>query len=591
MHARLEPEALSRLIKAARGHQDCDLLIRGAFVVNVFTDDILRADVGVAEGRVAVVTDVPDSISASRVIDADGLFLTPGLIDGHMHLESTMLSPAQFARAVLAHGTTAAVLDPHEIANVAGRDGIRELVEACDGLPFRFLFTAPPAVPASRFEQSNGVITPDDMAELIKDPRFVGIGEAMDYPGVIAARPDVLAKLGVSGEKTIDGHAPGLQGRDLQAYIAAGPNSDHECSDEWEALEKLRAGMYLMIREGSAARNLDALIKLADVQTASRCLLVTDDLSPADLVEVGHLNHLLARAVRRGVTAPQAVRMATINAAQRFKLDGLGAIAPGYHADIAAFEDLSEFRAAFVVQDGRLVVSDGEIAADLPRRSFGSSLTHSVSVPRLDAEALEIPAGSGPARVIEARDSDIVTGSMLIRPCVIGGHVVADTGSDVLKIVVVERHGGSGDIGLGLVTGFGLTNGAMAGSVAHDAHNVIAVGANDADILRAVGRVGEMNGGLVVAAGGAIVGELPLPIGGLMSEDSAESVAATLICLEDAARELGCPMAHPFMTLSFMALSVVPELKITASGLVDVGAFELVPLFTGQQLNNARKAG
>lgn len=579
MQLRLGSEAKSRLVRAARGLEDCDTLIRGGFVVNVFTDEILRADVGIAVGRVAAVVEDPGGISARTVIDADGLFLTPGLIDGHMHLESTMLTPSRFAGCVLPLGTSGAVLDPHEIANVAGLEGIRDLMAACDGVPFRFLFTVPSAVPASEFELSNGRVGPAEMASLRDDPRVVGIGEAMDIGGVIGAVPEVLEKLDALPGKVVDGHAPGLSGRDLQAYIAAGPSSDHECADQWEALEKLRAGMYLMIREGSAARNLDELIGLVDNRTISRCLLVTDDVSPSDLVSLGHMNHLLAGAVRRGVSAVHAVRMATVNAAQRFKLDGMGAIAPGYHADIAAFEDLAELQAAFVLVEGRLVAVDGKTIVDMPPHSFGSVLAKSVHLPRLDMEALAMPFKPGLARVITARDGEITTGCEALSPASSGGRIVADTSRDVLKIVVVERYGNSGQVGLGLVNGFGLKDGAVAGSVAHDAHNVIAVGVNDSDILTAIIRVGELGGGLVVAANGKVISELPLPIGGLMSEDDAQSVAANLTVVEGTARELGCRMNHPFMTLSFMALSVVPELKITASGLVDTNERALVPLF------------
>ena len=569
------------LIEAARGKRPCDLALRGGLVVNVFTGEILCSDVGIQGGRIAAVG-ANGGIEATAVIDADGLILCPGLIDAHIHLESTMLTPAEFARAVLPLGTTAVVIDPHEIANVAGAPGIRELMAACRNLPLRFYLMIPPAVPASEFETSGARLDAEDMASLAGEPDVLGIAEEMDVAGVLDAREEVLSKLASVPGTAIDGHAPGISDRDLQAYAAAGINSDHECTNHWEALEKLRAGMYLMIREGSAAHNLDELVRLVDLNTERRCLLVSDDLSPADLVGLGHVDHLLRRAVRQGVGPVHAIRMVTLNAAERFGLDRVGAIAPGYRADLAAFEDLSDFRAAFVIAGGEFVAADGRISVAPPRHRFSEGLTSSVHLPELAPEDVLIPDHGGPARVIEAVDGQIITRELVLRPASLGGRVHADVDRDILKIVVVERHGKSGNAAVGLVTGFGLKRGAIASSVAHDSHNVVAVGASDKDIIHAIRRVGEMRGGLAAVAGGEVIADLPLPIGGLMSRASAPQVARTVRRLEVAARDLGCRMTHPFMTLSFMCLSVVPELKITDRGLVGVTRHELVPLFAGE---------
>jgi len=578
------------LIEAARGKRPCDLALSGGLVVNVFTSEILRADVGIQGGRIAAVS-ANGGIEAAAVIDAGGLILSPGLIDAHMHLESTMLTPAEFARAALPLGTTAVVSDPHEIANVAGASGIRELMSACRNLPLTFYFMLPPAVPASEFETSGARLDAEDMASLANEPHVLGIAEEMDVAGVLDTREETLSKLGSLPGRVTDGHAPGLSDRDLQAYAAAGITSDHESTNHWDALEKLRAGMYLMIREGSAARNLDDLIGLVDPNTERRCLLVTDDLSPADLVSRGHVDHLLRRAVRRGVGPVHAIRMVTLNAAERFGLDRVGAIAPGYRADLVAFEDLSDFRAAFVIAGGRLVAADGEMAVPLPRHRFSPSLMDSVHIAEIDSGTPAIPDRGGPARVIEAVDGQIITREIVMRPASLGGQVRADVERDILKIVVAERHGRSGNVAVALVTGFGLKRGAIASSVAHDSHNVVAVGASDGDIVHAIRHIGEIGGGLVAVAGERALADLPLPIAGLISPASAPSVAGRLRRLEHAAHDLGCRMERPFMTLSFMCLSVVPELKITDRGLVDVARGAIVPTFAGEEAVTKLAAG
>lgn len=573
----LSPAELRELIQAARGTRRCDLAIRGGRVVNVFTGDIDRLNVGILHGRIAAVTE--EKIDAERVVDVSAMYVIPGFIDGHMHLESSMLTPAEFARVALPLGTTSVVVDPHEIANVVGADGVREMMRATEALPLTFYFTISPCVPTSELDTSGARLGVEDVCGLIRHPRVVGIGEMMDFPGILEGREDLLEKMDCKDGGIIDGHCPGLTGRDLQAYAAAGITSDHEVTEAAEGLEKLRAGMYLMIREGSAARNLDDLVGLVNSRTAERCLLVTDDLQPTDLSRRGHMNYLVSRAVARGVDPVDAIRMASLNTAQRFRLGRLGAVAPGYGADLGVVEDLLDFRAALVVSGGRIAAREGNLEIEVPPSEFSSGLTSTVHLPALSENSFAIRVGAGSARVIEAVEDQLITRRVHVEPAVTEGHVVADTRRDLLKIAVIERHGKSGSIGLGLVKGFGLRHGAIASSVAHDSHNVVVVGASDRDMLAAVRAIGEMNGGLVVTRDGRTVARLPLPIAGLMSDLPAGDAAERLRAVEEAARSLGCPMAHPFGTLSFMCLSVIPELKLTAVGLVDVQSFRTVTLF------------
>lgn len=590
MQNQLSIAELHTLIEAAHGKKKCDLVLRGGYVVNVFTGEIDQADIGIFGARIAKVSSELGSIEAENEIDAHNMFLTPGLIDGHMHLESSMLSPAEFAKSALPLGTTAIVIDPHEIANVVGSEGIREMMLATTSLPVRVYFMIPPAVPASNLDTSGAKIDAGDMAEFENFSQVLGIAEEMDFPGVLECREEVLRKITSMPGKVIDGHAPNLGGDDLQAYAAAGISSDHETTHQWEALEKLRAGLYLMIREGSAAHNLDDLINLVNPQNIDRCILVTDDLSAADLQDFGHINHLLAKAVAHGLSPVQAIKMATLNVAQRFKLDRIGAIAPGYVADIAAFEDLESFHPAFVIANGKLAAQDSEVLLPIHAHLFTRDLADTLYLPDLHIENFQIKAAEGIARVIEAIEGEITTKQHFMEPTTLSGNVVADTEKDILKIAVIERHGKNGNISVGLIKGFALKAGALAGSVSHDSHNVVVVGTNDNDMLEAAKHVGEMRGGLVVIKDGEILADLPLPIGGLMSNESAHTVARSLKELDQAAHELGCKMEHPFMTLSFMCLPVIPELKITDRGLVDVSKFEIVPLFTQEKGKTKRAA-
>lgn len=565
--------ALRDRILAARGREAPDLVLRHARVVNVFTNEIYPSDVAIHEGQVVGI----GAYRGPNELDLDGAYLLPGLIDGHLHIESTMLSAAESARAVVPHGTTSVVVDPHEIGNVLGAEGIRMLLRATEGLPLDVYVNVPSCVPASEMENGGHVLQAADMAPLLDEPRVVGIAELMNFPGVLAADPAVLAKaeLGLARGVPIDGHAPGVRGKDLCAYAAAGIESDHETTRAEEAEEKLRLGLWLMVREGSTEHNLRELLPVVRRLRARRAMFVTDDRAPNDLRDQGHLDHAVRLAIAEGLDPVSAIAMATINPAERFGLKRVGAVAPGYRADLIVADDLERLRAKLVFKDGRIVARDG--APDFrPARFDYSAALDTVHVGPLDARSLRIPATGSRCRVIGVVPRQIVTEHLVEQPTVHDGEIVADPARDILKFAVVERHRATGDVGVGLVKGFGMRAGALASSVAHDAHNIGVVGASDADMLAAVRAVVEQRGGLAVVRDGAVLASLPLPIGGLMSDLPFEEVAERLEAVEAAASDLGCTVWRPFMVLSFLALSVIPALKLTDRGLVDVEAWELV---------------
>jgi adenine deaminase len=567
--------ALCDRIMAARGRAAPDLVLKHARVVNVLTNEIYPADVAIHEGYIVGV----GAYRGPNEIDLAGAHLLPGLIDGHLHVESTMLSAGEFARAVVPRGTTSVVVDPHEIGNVLGAEGIKMLLRATEGLPLRFFINVPSCVPASEMENGGHTLTADEMAPLLDEPRVVGIAELMNFPGVLAADPAVLAKaeLGLRRGVPIDGHAPGVSGKDLCAYATAGIESDHETTRAEEAEEKLRLGLWLMVREGSTEHNLRELLPVVRRLRARRALFVTDDRAPNDLRDQGHLDHAVRLAIAEGLDPVSAIAMATINPAERFGLKRVGAIAPGYHADLIVADDLQQLRAKLVINDGLVVARDGAPAFRPPPFDYSQALD-TVHIGPLDERSLVIPATGARCRVIGVVPRQIITQHLVEEPTVVEGRVVADPARDLLKLAVVERHRATGDVGVGLVKGFGLQAGALASSVAHDAHNIGVVGATDADMLAAVRAVVEQRGGLAVVRDGAVLARLPLPIGGLMSDLPFEEVAARLEAVEAAAESIGCTVWRPFMVLSFLALSVIPALKLTDRGLVDVEAWELVPV-------------
>jgi adenine deaminase len=551
-----------RLIAVARGDEPPDLVIEGAQVLGAFTREWLQGDVAIADGRIVGVGDY----SGGERVDARGQYLVPGFIDAHVHLESSKLTPAEFARAVVPHGTTAVVTDPHEIANVLGRAGVEWMLEATERLPLDVFVMAPSCVPASGFESPGGSFGPADMEAVLRHPRAIGVAEMMNFPGVIASDAEVLKRLELSAH--VDGHAPGVVGRPLDAYVAAGIRSDHEATTYEEALEKRRRGMWVLIREASNARNLRDLLPLVERYGPEQCAFCTDDREPDFLYREGHIDQMCRVAVAEGIDPLDALLMATLHPARCHGLHDRGAIAPGLRADVLLLDDLESFRPARVYKDGAPVEA-------FERPAIPAAVRATVHTAPLDGFAI---AASEHVRVIEIVPGQLITHAREERAPVADGQVVADAERDLAKIAVVERHHATGRIGKGLVRGFGLRAGAFASTVAHDAHNMVIVGVTDADMTACAQRLQELGGGIVVARDGAVRGELPLPVAGLLSEEPVEHVVARLEELQAMLHEQGVHDGAPFMTLSFLALSVIPSLKITDRGLVDVDAWRLVPL-------------
>ncbi len=574
----VDPTAgLARRIAVARGDEPADLVLTGGRVLSVFTGELLEADVAVVGQRVAGL----GRYAGRETVDVSGLILLPGLIDAHMHLESTKLMVDEFTRAVLPAGTTTVILDPHEIANVFGLDGVRALLASAGEMPLDFYVMTPSCVPASPFESSAYTVNSADIAGfLASEPRALGLAELMDVPGVIGRDPEVLHKIEVTlaAGGHIDGHAPSVSGRDLNAYLAAGVGSDHECTTLGEALEKRRLGMQIMIREGSATRDVEALAPLVIEHGPAGCMLCTDDREPYDLLAAGHVNDVVRRCVACGCSPADAVIMATLHTARWHRLEGYGATAPGYLADIVAVEDLAAFRPVKVWKRGRMVAADG-VALDVPRARVPDWMRGSVRIPAVEPASFRVPV-RGPVRVIGIEPGGIVTREFAAEPPRgADGMLLADPARDLAKVSVIERHAATGRMGLGLVTGFGIRRGAMASTIAHDAHNLVVLGVDDADMATAVHRLAETGGGQVAVLGGRVIAEVPCPIGGLLSDLPVEQVAAAARALDQAAHDqLGVTLPAPLMTMSFLALSVIPALRITDRGLVDSVGFRLVPL-------------
>ncbi|HVA89895.1 MAG TPA: adenine deaminase [Chloroflexota bacterium] len=566
------------LIRVARGEEPADLLLEGAEIVNVLSGEIYPADVAIHQGW---IVGLGDRYEAKSRVDMRGLTLLPGLIEGHIHIESTMLSVPEFARAVLARGTTTAIVDPHELANVLGLEGIRMVLRWARQVPLEIHVQLPSCVPASPFETAGAVLDAAALRVLVGEAGILGLGELMNFPGALAGDPDLLAKAGLFGpDGHVDGHAPGVRGRDLSAYVVAGPRTDHESVSEAEAEEKLRKGMWLLVREGSTERNLHELLPLIRRLRPARAAFCSDDITPNHLLREGHLDAILRQSVAGGLDPITAVRMATIQTAQCFGLPRRGAIAPGYAADLVAVDDLHHFRAAYVYKMGRLVARDGQVMTPLPVPDTAGS-DHTVYLPPLNRHAFRLRGHEGDARVIGIIPGQIVTEDLLLPAPHRDGELVADPERDIAKLAVIERHGGGGRIGIGLVRGLGLRAGALASTVAHDAHNVVVAGMNDEDMIFAAQHLGHTGGGVVVVAGGEVRAELPLPIAGLLSPLPIAEIAARLDALDEMARALGSTLAHPLMTLSFLALSVIPALKLTDQGLVDVERFALALIQDG----------
>jgi len=569
---------LQRKLSVARGEQPAELLFKNAQLVNVLSGEVHPANVAVDDGRIIGLGDY----EAERVIDLAGRFLAPSFIEGHFHVESAMLTIPELCRAVTPHGTGAMLIDPHEFANVLGLDGIRYALESSRGLPVDFFIMLPSCVPATPLESAGARLTADDLRLMIHDERVAGIAELMNYPGVFLGRESELAKIEAGKGKAIDGHSPGLRGKNLNAYALAGVRSDHESTELEEAREKLRLGMHVLLREGSTERNLEHLAPLVTPANSANCSFATDDKLPGDLVHEGQIDHCVRKAIRLGVPPVSAFQMATINPARHYRLRNYGAVAPRFWADFVAFENLQEPRVQQTWKRGALVAEEGQFLAPLPPPVPVPRSTMNL---RYSPTKLEVAAnGNGSIKVIEIVPSQIVTRKVVAPPKVEHGRLAADPARDILKLVVVERHRATGNVGVGFVRGFQLRKGALGSTVAHDAHNVVVAGVDDRDILAAIAALERMQGGLVVVSEGEAQAALALPIAGLVSDQPLEAVLRSVDELNAAARALGCQLDAPFMTLSFLSLSAIPELKLTDQGLIDVERMEVTGLWEPRSL-------
>ncbi len=562
------------------------LLLKNGLVINVFTGEIEPQNILIEEGIILGVGDYDDA-DADVTEDLEGRYVCPGFIDGHIHIESTMLLPHEFAKAAIIHGTTAIVADPHEIANVCGTDGLRFMLKASENIPMTVYMTLPSCVPSTPFDEAGAVLDAEDLLSFYRYPRVIGLGEMMNYPGVLDEDEGVMRKIRDAHEagRIVNGHAPMLTGKELDKYISAGINDDHECSTAEEAIERIRKGQWVMVREGTAARNLDALLPLFEPTYSHRCILVTDDRHPADLLENGHIDSIIRKASEAGKSPVTGIQMATIQAAQCFGLEGVGAIAPGYSADILVLDSLNKMLVSDVYYHGRKAAENGIllpfVKPDVPK-PLKNSVLSSFRMSDVRERDFRLPRKKGQCRVIGLVEGQLITEDLILDiDCTDGSGI--DIERDILKLAVIERHKNTGHAGVGFIHGIGMKSGAIASSVSHDSHNLIVIGTNEKDMAFAANRIREAGGGNVVVKDGRVIAEMPLPIAGLMTNVSAEEAAKQNAAVRNAVYDLGVPKnIEPFMNMAFVSLPVIPHLKMTTLGLVDVDKQELVPLFVNE---------
>ncbi len=567
MVCREEVERLKKRIRCAKGEIPADIVLKNGYVVNVFTGDVRKRDVAICDG---IIAGVGNGYRGKEEIDLSGLYLLPGFIDAHLHIESSMLIPSRLSELLIQHGTTCVISDPHEIANVMGKDGISFMIDDAKDCPVDFFFMIPSCVPSTDLETSGARLTSDDISEFLNNPYILGLAEVMNYSGVISGDEDILKKILLFKEKRIDGHCPSLKGYELQAYVTSMIESDHESITTEEAREKLENGIFLMIREGSIAKNMEDLIHLVNEKNSFRCCFVSDDLHPEEIYKRGHMDYILRKAVRLGLDPIEAIRMVTIYPAMHFGLKERGAICAGKIADIVVVDSLKEFNVMRTFKGGK----------KRSKEKVKRDLKNSVNIKGISKEMIEVNCRKGKIRVIELIPDQIVNRMRILEPTCKNGKIVSDTERDILKVCVIERHRGTGNIGIGFVKGFGLKKGAIASSVSHDSHNIIAVGVDDEDICCAVREIKNMKGGICICIDGKIEAKVQLEVAGLMTQRTASELIKDTENLKKVAKEAGCSVENPFMILSFLALPVIPEVRITDKGIVDVNRFEIVPLFS-----------
>jgi adenine deaminase len=568
-------EQLSGLINVAKGFEEADLIIKNGKIINVFNEEIEEGDIAIHKGFIAGIGKYSKS---KRIFDANGAYVSPSFIDSHMHIESTMLIPGELALAIAPLGTTAVIADPHEVANVAGIPGIQFMINASKNLPVDFFFLASSCVPATNFETSGATLYAEDLSILKSNGKILGLAEVMNFPAVTSGNQDMLEKILEFQSMIIDGHAPGLTGNDLNAYLSAGIQADHECTEPKEAREKISKGMYIMMREGSVTRDVLRLLPILNDKTKHRILLCTDDKHPEDLLTEGHINYGISILIKNGVPLPLAIRLATLNPSIFFRFIRKGGIAPGYTADLVIFKDILNI--GLVMKDGEIIAKEGKPTFTIDIPSHDDAVKNTINLKQVTFENLRIKKSGSKIRVIGLKADSVVTDEIIIEPKVENGFVVSDVKRDLIKIAVFERHRATGNVFCGFLHGLGLKYGAFATSIAHDSHNIIVAGENDKDMLLAIAQLEAMGGGIAIAKDGKVLASLPLPYGGLMTNRHLNEVAHSLKTLHEVVKTHNKVTAKdPFMTLAFMALPVIPKLKITDKGLVDVDKFVFVPLF------------
>lgn len=567
---------IRKRIDVASGRCKADLVLKNARIVSVFTEEILEGDVAIVDGSIAGI----GSYEGEEEIDLAGRFVAPGLIDGHVHIESSMVTTAQFAKTILPRGTTTIIADPHELANVCGLDGIRYVLEDSESLPLDVFVMLPSCVPSTSFENAGAKLLAEDLETLMHHPRVLGLGEMMDYPAVESADSQVVDKIALASAygKLIDGHGPVITDKALNAYVAAGIHTEHECTTLEEMRQRLRLGMYIQIREGSAARNLEALVAGVNPDNVRRIFFCTDDRHPGDILVEGHIDNNVRLAISRGIAPITAIKMASLNAAEAYRLYDRGAVAPGYLADLIVVDDLKAFNVEMVFKKGKLVAESGKASFEVVTQS-SDGVTDTVNFKPVSVEDLKIEMTSDFARVIRLLPHSLVTESAVRKVVTENGYFKHDDRLDILKLLVIERHHATGNIGKGLVEGFGLKDGAIATTIAHDSHNLIVIGDTNDNLLTAIEEIQRIGGGIAMVRSGKVVASMPLPIAGLMSDEPIEIVDSKLKALLEVGYSLGVKRVFdPVMTLAFLALPVIPEIKLTDVGLFDVTKFEFVSL-------------